>query len=65
MHDGVKERAEDAGAREVELAPKLRLGAPLLLTNWRQRQKNAAVGQIRSADDILDAIYEQRARRLK
>jgi hypothetical protein len=62
---GVKQRAQDAGSRDFELAPKLGLGAPLLLTNWSQRQKNAAIGQIRSADDILDAIHQQRARRLK
>ena len=47
MHGGVKQGAQDAGPRDLELAPKLGLGAPLLLTNWRQRQKNAAVGQIR------------------
>jgi hypothetical protein len=58
MHDSVKQGAQEAGSRDFELAPKLALGAPLPLTNWRQRQKNAAVGQIRSADDILDAIHQ-------
>jgi hypothetical protein len=28
-------------------------------------RKNAAVGQVCSADDILDAIHQQRARGLK
>jgi hypothetical protein len=37
----------------------------LPLTNWRQHQKNAAVSQIWSGDDILDPVHQQRARRLK
>src|SRR5262249_45296273 len=60
MHCGSEQRAQDIGSRDLEFAPKLTLGAPLLLTNWRQGQKNGAVGQICSADDVLDAIYEQR-----
>ena len=35
------------------------------VANRRQGQENRAVGQIRPADDILDAIQEDRARRLK
>jgi hypothetical protein len=37
----------------------------LLFPNRRQCQKNAAVRQIHSADDVLDAIHEQRTRCLK
>jgi hypothetical protein len=35
MHRCVKQRTEDARSRDLELAPKLALGAPLPLTNWR------------------------------
>jgi hypothetical protein len=64
-HGRVKQGAQDAGSRNLELVPKLVLGAPLMLTNWRQHQENAAVGQIRSGDNVLDAIYEQGSRCLK
>src|ERR1700704_4086079 len=39
-------------------------GPPFLLTDRRQRQKDSAVGEVRSADDVLNAVEERRARRL-
>ena len=50
---------------DLELLPQLPLGAPMLLGNRRQCQKNRAVGEIGPADDILDAIEKDRPRRLK
>jgi hypothetical protein len=65
VHCRVKQSAKHTGTRELERMPKLAFRASVLLANWLQNQKNAAVGQICSADDVLDAVHQQRARRLK
>ena len=61
----IEQGAEDAGPRYLELAPKLVLRPALRLCNGCQGQKNRAVAQIRPTDDVLDAVQEDRARRVK
>src|SRR5262249_9326893 len=60
-HCGVKQGAQYARSRALELTPKLALRAPVLLPNWLQRQKNAAVGQVAPADDVRDAVHQRGA----
>jgi hypothetical protein len=38
--------------------PELGLGAPLFLRKGRQGQENGAVGEIGSADDVLNAVQQ-------
>jgi hypothetical protein len=64
MYGRVEQGAKDAGARHFEPRHSSASGRRCARTGCKH-QKNAAVGQIRSADDILDAIHQQRARGLK
>src|ERR1700730_10598224 len=61
----VEQGAEGAGARVFKLPPQLALSTSLRLSNGCQGQKNRAVSQIRPTDNVLDAVQEDRARRLK
>jgi hypothetical protein len=42
--------------REFELPPERRLRAPLHFGDWRERQRDGTVGEVRPGDDILDAV---------
>jgi len=58
--------ARRARARSERCVRRIRaFGPPFLLTDRWQRQKDSAVGEVRSADDVLNAVEERRARRLE
>jgi hypothetical protein len=65
MRRRIEQSAEDVRARDFEFAPKLGLRSPLCLIDWWQRKEKRAVGQIRPADHVLDAVEENRPRGLK
>jgi hypothetical protein len=56
MRRRVKQGTENARSRNLEFLPELLFGAPVLLGDRRQREKDCAVGQVRATDDILDAV---------
>jgi hypothetical protein len=61
----VEQSAQDEWSRLLERAPKFGLRPALRVPDRCQRKKNCAVGQIRPADNILDAVQENRARGLE
>src|SRR5258707_2026782 len=65
MRGGVEQRSQKARTRELEGTPKLPQGASAAVGHGRQGQKKGAIGEIWPADDILNAIEENRARGLK
>src|SRR5262245_29386911 len=64
MYRCVEQGAEHPGPRNFELPPQLALRTPLRFSNWRQSQKDRPVAQIRPTDHALNAIQEDRARRI-
>jgi hypothetical protein len=65
MRGGVEQRSKKARARDLEVTPKLPLGASAMVGDGCQRQEKGAIGEVRPADDILDAIEKNRACGLK
>ena len=65
MHRRVEQGAQDARPRDFELAPQLVLRTPLRSPIGARVRKIARSAKIRPADDILDAVQEDRARGLK
>src|SRR6516162_11854678 len=60
MRGRVEERAKDVRAGELELPPKRILRPSLPLGNRCKHQQDSAVGKVGAADDILDAIENDR-----
>jgi hypothetical protein len=65
MHYRVEQGAEDERPRDFEFAPKLGFRAPVRLRNRCQSQKDRPIPQIWSADHILYAVQQDRARCFK
>jgi hypothetical protein len=65
VRGGVEQRSQDARSRELELTPKLPLHpSPTVGDGW-QCQAKGAIGEVGPADDIVNAIEKNQARRLK
>jgi hypothetical protein len=65
VRGGVEQRSQDARSRELELTPKLPLHpSPTVGDGWQCPAKGA-IGEVGPADDIVNAIEKNRARRLK
>src|SRR6516164_6901098 len=61
----VEQGAQDAGARDIEFAPKLGLRSPLRLIDRGQGEEECTLGQIRPANHVLDTVQQDRPCRLK
>ena len=64
MHRGIKQGAQDAGSRDLELAPKLALGAPVLLTNrdYREAPGNRQLALLSLAEEGFRTLFSRIAR---
>jgi hypothetical protein len=57
----VEQRSQEPRSRDLEVTPNLPLGASATVSDGRQGQEKGAIGEVRPADDILDAIEKKRA----
>jgi hypothetical protein len=57
----IEQRPQQARTGELEFLPKFLLRPPLYLREGGQGQKEGAVGEIGTADDIFDAVEDDRA----
>jgi hypothetical protein len=65
VRGGVEQGSQDARSRDLELTPELPLHpSPTVGDGW-QCQEKGAIGEVGPADDIVNAIEKNRARRLK